>query len=89
MEMGKEYHSYNGKLIFEGEYINGEKNGRGKEYYIRSPDEEILIFDGEYINGKKNGKVKEIDDVKNCVIFSSEYLNGERNGIGKEYEHNF
>ena len=28
---------------FEGEYLNGEKNGKGKEY-----DKGKLIFEGEY-----------------------------------------
>ena len=38
-----------GGLIFEGEYLNGEKNGKGKEY-----DElGTLIFEGEYQNGVK------------------------------------
>ena len=26
---GKEYH-YNGKLRYEGEYLNGNRNGKGK-----------------------------------------------------------
>ena len=30
---GKEYFYYNDILIFEGEYLNGERNGKGKEYY--------------------------------------------------------
>ena len=30
---GKEY-DYNGKLEFEGEYLNGEKNGKGKDMII-------------------------------------------------------
>ena len=29
---GKEYNEY-GELIFEGEYLNGKRNGKGKEYY--------------------------------------------------------
>ena len=29
----KEYND-NGKLIFEGEYLNGERNGKGKIYNI-------------------------------------------------------
>ena len=34
-------------MIFEGEYKNGRKNGKGKE----------LLFEGEYLNGKRwNGK---------------------------------
>ena len=45
------------KLIFDGEYLNGEKNGKGKEYN----DDGKLIFEGEYLNGEKNGKGKEYD----------------------------
>ena len=43
----KEY-DYDGKLIFEGEYLNGERNGKGKEYY-----DDKLVFEGEYLNGKR------------------------------------
>ena len=31
--------------MFEGEYLNGERNGKGKEYY----DNGKLKFEGEYI----------------------------------------
>jgi len=30
----KEYNNSK-KLIFEGEYLNGKRNGKGKEYYLR------------------------------------------------------
>ena len=43
----KEY-SYNGDIIFEGEYLNGKRNGKGKEY-----DDIKLIFEGEYRNGER------------------------------------
>ena len=39
-------------LIFEGEYLNGEKNGT--EY---DKDSGLVIFKGEYLNGK-NGMEK-------------------------------
>ena len=42
-------------LVFEGEYSNGQRNGKGKEYYYDGK----LKFEGEYLNGQKNGKVKE------------------------------
>ena len=42
-------------LIIEGEYINGESNGKIKEYISNS-----LIFEGEYLNGKKKWKRKRI-----------------------------
>ena len=38
---GKEYNS-KGKLIYEGEYKNGEKNGEGKEYDSKGK----LIYEG-------------------------------------------
>jgi len=38
---------FEGKLIFEGEYLNGKRNGKGKEYYKNGN----LAFEGEYLNG--------------------------------------
>ena len=95
----KEY-DYNGVLEFEGELINGERNGNGKEYY----DDGKLKFEGEYLNGKiwngkgvdrngnilyivKDGKGKVKEYFRNGVLkFEGEYLNGEKNGKGKEYD---
>ena len=51
----KEYDDFGGKLIFEGEYLNGQKNGRGKEYN----KEGNLIFEGEYKEGL-NGMEKDM-----------------------------
>ena len=46
---GKEYDGHD-RLIFEGEYLNGEKwNGKVKEY----DDYGNLLFKGEYLNGIK------------------------------------
>ena len=42
-------------MEFEGEYLNGEKNGKEKEYYLNNK----LQYEGEYLNGKRNGKGKE------------------------------
>ena len=39
----------NYKLVFEGDYLNGEKNGMVKKY-----KDYKLLFEGEYINKKKN-----------------------------------
>ena len=49
---GKEYLTFNDQLIFEGEYLNGKKNGKGKEYNISGK----LIYDGEYLSRKKMEK---------------------------------
>ena len=42
----------NDEMIFEGEYVNGKRNGKGKEYYDGD-----LIFEGEYLNGKRKSKI--------------------------------
>ena len=46
--IGKEYYK-NGELKFEGEFLNGLRNGKGKEYYENNK----LKFEGEYLNGKR------------------------------------
>ena len=71
-------------MIFEGEYLNGERwNGKGQEY-----EDERFIFDGEYLNGKKwKGKYKDYINISR-IILEGEYLNGEINGNGKEYYNN-
>ena len=37
---------WNGKLQFEGEYLNGKRNGKGKEYW----NDGKLKFEGEYLD---------------------------------------
>ena len=64
--------------LFEGEYVSGERNGKGKEY-----DRGTLMYEGEFLNGKKSGKGKEYDN-NGKVIFEGEYLYGYRRK-GKEY----
>ena len=62
-----------GQLKFEGEYLNGERNGKGNEYYYDGK----LIFEGEYLNGeRKEGKEYNYDQE---LIFEGEYINGKKN----------
>ena len=79
---GKKYDDKN-KLLFEGEYINGELI-KGKKYY----DNGVLKFEGEYKNERKFGKGKEY--YKNGVLkFEGEYINGKKwNGIGYDTKDN-
>ena len=79
-KIGKIYDEYKDKLIFEGEFSNGKKNGKGKEY----DNNERLKFEGEYINGEKKGNGKEYYDNEN-LKFEGEYHYGKRYGKGKEY----
>ena len=100
MEKQRNIYNYNGKLIFDGEYLKGKRNGKEKEY----DDEGKLIFEGEYLNGKRwngngydnnNNIVYKLKDGKGLIkeykygrlIFDGLYLNGQRNGKGKEYNY--
>ena len=67
-------------LIFEGNYKNGKKNGKGKEYHF---DSGRLIYEGEYINEEKNGKGKEYDYTGN-LTFDGKYLY-DKKIKGKQY----
>ena len=56
----REYIINTDKLRFEGEYLNGKRNGKGKEYY----NDGKLRFEGNYLNGKKwNGKGYNINGI--------------------------
>ena len=98
---GKEFIINTNKLIFEGEYLNRKKNGKGKEYY----DDGKLKFEGEYLNDKRwNGKGYNKNGIIDFQIkngygkgkeynnfgeleFEGEYIFGEKNGKWKEYDY--
>ena len=84
----KKARKYENILKYEGEYLNGKRNGKGKEFDINGK----LIFEGEYLNGLR----KEKDDNKNYdyddeykyiyyIKFEGTIKNGVRNGLAKEY----
>ena len=85
---GREIDNSTGKVIFEGFYQQGIRNGPGKEYDTNGH----LIFEGEFLNGQRNGKgkeyLKEGEYSKTPVLFfEGEYLNGKR-WNGKGYDNN-
>ena len=68
MVKGKEY---GGELIFEGEYFNGKRFGKGKEY-----ENGQLKFEGEYLNWRRwNGK--KYDSEGSRLLFEGGYLKRE------------
>jgi len=77
--IGKVYNNLN-EVVFEGEYKNGQKNGKGKEYNHLN----IMVFEGDYKDNKRNGIGTEYNE-KGKKVFVGEYRNGQRNGKGKEY----
>ena len=59
------------KIIKEKKgYIEVERNGKGKEYYISNI---IMVFEGKYLNGK--GKEY---DFNGKLEFEGKYLNGKK-----------
>ena len=89
-ERVKIYNAFDDKIIYEGEYLNGKKHGKGKEYNEFG----VVMFEGEYFNGKRiiegntgldefnEGFVYQFDECKK-LIYEGEYLNGKRHGKGK------
>ena len=57
------------RLIFDGEYLNGKKNGKGKEYFLDG----YLKFEGDYLDGKRNGFGKEYNEYGD-LIFDGTYI---------------
>ena len=83
----KEYNE-NGKEIFEGEYLNGEKwNGKGKDF---SYDGKLLFenklkYEIELLDGIETGKIREYNG-NGDLEFEGKYLNSKRwNGKIFEY----
>ena len=97
-EIEKEYNS-EGKLIFEGEYLNGKKwNGI---IYNNNYNFEIEIKSGIYKLKDSNNKIKFINDSERRKKLNKSkpeyfffdcsdirYIIVEENGKGKEYEYN-
>ena len=70
------YNKYSKKIKYEGQYLNGKRNGKGKEYNKKGD----LIFEGEYLyNSKKRGKAF----INGKLEFEGDYLfNKKFNGNG-------
>ena len=74
----KENDSYD-KLRFEGDYLNGKRNGKGKEFYNGS-----LIFEGIFLYGHK---LKGKEYIEEKLEYEGEYLY-DKKWNGKGYDNN-
>ena len=72
------------KILYEGEWLNGEANGKGKEYN-RNGD---FIFEGEYKNDERYFGIKKDYYDNGNLLFEGELIKGKKNGEGKEYYDN-
>ena len=72
------------KLRYEGEYLEGEIYGKGKEYTYNGE----LKYEGEFLHGKRNGNGKEYYkfEIENKIsCFQKKYFNELRNRNETEY----
>ena len=70
----KEFSTINDDLVFEGEYIDGEKNGKCKEYNYDNK----LEFKGEYLNGKRWNGIEYNYRFEGGLKYIIEYKEGKR-----------
>ena len=82
--LGTIYNKDNGKLKFEGVFVNGLKHGKGKEYYENGE----IKYEGIFINGIfHEGKVKLYYNNGN-IYYEGGFKNGKYEGKGKLYDEN-
>jgi hypothetical protein len=76
--------------IYEGDIVNGQPHGKGKNKC------EFSEYEGDFVNGEKHGKGKHTVYAlfgKHVETYEGDFLNGERTGKGKytsvigEYEY--
>ena len=77
---GKEFNGINDILIYEGEFLNGERNGMGKIFNSNGK----LKFEGEFRHGKAHGAGNEYNS-EGELKYIGYYLYGKKNGKGREY----
>ena len=83
MEKEKIIINYN-ELKFEGEYLYGKRNGKGKEYNLTNQIE----FEGEYLNGERYNGILKMYNLDGELDYEVAYFNGKKDGEGKEYYEN-
>lgn len=65
---------YDGALVYEGEFSNGDINGEGKQYFVEPKG--VLKYEGEFSNGLYHGKGKLYDE-NGEVIHKGKFSSGD------------
>jgi len=81
-KIDKKVKEYKDILKFEGEYLYGKRNGKGKEYDINGK----LIFEGDYLNDQRKNEINEKNKLEHHLISEVSLKNGAKNGIEKGYD---
>ena len=77
----KDYGNSSERLMYDGEYLNGFKNGKGKEYNTYN---KCLKYEGEFYNGVRHGKGSSYNRYAK-LKFKGEFFFGKK-WTGKGYE---
>ncbi|MCQ4863299.1 stalk domain-containing protein [Pseudoflavonifractor phocaeensis] len=76
-----------GVIQFEGHFVNGEKNGFGREYlYLQAYGN--YHIEGNYVNGLKQGYFARYDTLSREKIKQPEYYNNDIVNLGKSVIYN-
>ena len=59
-------------MVFEGNYLCGERHGQGKEYFPNGN----LQYEGSYINGKRHGYGKIYHWMTGKLLYEGEFYYG-------------
>ena len=70
----------NNEEVYEGEFVDGKREGHGK-YYIS----EEYYYEGEFKNNEFHGKGEFISVKENRTIISANFEKGKKNGEGVIY----
>ena len=70
-----------GKLIYDGDWVNGTRDGNGKYY-----ENDELIYDGDWVNNKMNGNGQMYQNGR--LYYKGAITDGVKNGIGTYYHKN-
>ena len=67
----------NGSVEYEGDFVNGKMEGKGKLIYGDGS-----YYEGQFSDNKRNGKGI-IYSKNGDIIYEGDYVNNEQEGIGK------
>ena len=74
---GKRYNKQ-GELCYEGDYVDGKRSGKGKEYLFGN-----LFYEGDFLNGSRHGSGTAY--VSGRILYKGDFYRGLEYGTGMSY----
>jgi hypothetical protein len=70
---------YDGTLFYDGQYVNSQREGQGKEYFQGE-----VVYEGDFKNGLRDGYGTESS--KRSIVFKGDFKLGKRHGQGELWQ---